>query len=321
MELDHEFTVPVPVDQTWSALLDVERVARCMPGATLDSTDGEEHTGRFKVRLGAMTITYRGTAALTEADEPARTITVKANGKEARGSGTASALFKARLTETDGATRVTIHTSLDVTGRPAQFGRTLLTEAAAKILTRFAKSLETELHPEPGPAPAPDTEAAPQPTAAPLPEPTTAPVTEPEPEGASQRADAGDAAQGAVAERLGEPDLGPEGVGGPATGSGGESGSEPAAEGGPEVEVVRGSDEGGVGEVGGTVSVPRPREGGQVAEGGVGFRAEPSVGEGSEGEDPQGRARARRAAPAVGALAALLAVRYLFRRRRGRHRR
>ncbi|HEX2312359.1 MAG TPA: SRPBCC family protein, partial [Thermomonospora sp.] len=147
MELDHEFTVPAPVDQAWSALLDAERVARAMPGATLDSTDGDTHTGRLRVRLGAMTITYRGTARLAGADKPARTLTVEAEGKEARGSGTASAVIRLRLTETDDGTHVAVHITLDVTGRPAQFGRPILAEAAAKLITRFTKSLTETLEP------------------------------------------------------------------------------------------------------------------------------------------------------------------------------
>lgn len=87
MELDHDFTVPVPVDQAWQVLLDVERVAACMPGATLDSAEGEEFAGRMKVKVGAMTITYRGTARIVSADESARVVTMEASGKEARGSG------------------------------------------------------------------------------------------------------------------------------------------------------------------------------------------------------------------------------------------
>ncbi|WP_255205519.1 SRPBCC family protein [Actinomadura sp. BRA 177] len=146
MELDHDFTVPVPVDQAWSVLLDVERVAACMPGATLDSVEGEEYSGRMKVKVGAMTITYRGTARIVSADESARVVTMEASAKEARGSGTASATVQARLHEQGGGTtRVTVHTKLNVTGRPAQFGRNILSEVGSKIISRFAKALATEL--------------------------------------------------------------------------------------------------------------------------------------------------------------------------------
>jgi carbon monoxide dehydrogenase subunit G len=145
MELDHDFTVPVPVDQAWQVLLDVERVAGCMPGATLDSVEGEEFAGRMKVKVGAMTITYRGTARIVSADESSHVVTMEASGKEARGSGTAAATVQARLHEEDGTTRVTVHTKLNVTGRPAQFGRNILSEVGSKVIDRFAKSLAAEL--------------------------------------------------------------------------------------------------------------------------------------------------------------------------------
>ncbi|WP_433464635.1 SRPBCC family protein [Spirillospora sp. CA-128828] len=164
MELDHDFTVPVPVDQAWSVLLDVERVAACMPGATLDGVEGEEYSGRMKVKVGAMTITYRGTARIVSADESSRVVTMEASGKEARGSGTAAATVQATLHPQDGTTRVTVHTKLNVTGRPAQFGRNILSEVGSKIIARFAKALATELESPGAAAPA---ETAPAPAAAP----------------------------------------------------------------------------------------------------------------------------------------------------------
>src|SRR4051794_32603547 len=145
MELDHEFTVPVPVDQAWPVLLDVERIAPCMPGATLESIDGDEFTGRLKVRLGAMTITYKGSARIAAKDEHTRTVTIEGSGKDARGSGTASATVQAQLHDEDGQTRVTVHTKLNVTGRPAQFGRGILSEVGGKLISRFAGSLADEL--------------------------------------------------------------------------------------------------------------------------------------------------------------------------------
>ncbi|WP_173098633.1 SRPBCC family protein [Actinomadura verrucosospora] len=179
MELDHEFTVPVPVDQAWSVLLDVERVASCMPGATLDSVDGDEYAGRMKVKVGAMTITYRGTAHIVAADESSQTVTMEAAAKEARGSGTASATVQARLhQQDDGTTRVTVRTKLNVTGRPAQFGRNILSEVGSKIIARFAKALAAELE-SPAEPEAPVAEAAVAETVA-----AEAPVQEvmPEPE-------------------------------------------------------------------------------------------------------------------------------------------
>jgi carbon monoxide dehydrogenase subunit G len=186
MELDHEFTVPVPVDRAWSVLLDVERVASCMPGATLDSVDGDEYAGRMKVKVGAMTITYRGTARIVAADESSRTVTMEAAAKEARGSGTASATVQAKLhQQDDGTTLVSVRTKLNVTGRPAQFGRNILSEVGSKIIARFAKALAAELEApaEPEAPQAPASEAA-EAAAAAAPTAPTAPAQEaaPEPE-------------------------------------------------------------------------------------------------------------------------------------------
>jgi carbon monoxide dehydrogenase subunit G len=152
MELEHDFTVPVPVDQAWQVLLDIERIAPCMPGATLDSIEGDEFTGALKVKLGAMTITYKGSARIASRDETARTVTIEGMGKESRGSGTASASVEAHLTDEDGQTRVTVHTKLNVTGRPAQFGRNILAEVGGKVISRFADNLAAELAREESPA-------------------------------------------------------------------------------------------------------------------------------------------------------------------------
>jgi carbon monoxide dehydrogenase subunit G len=146
MELDHDFTIPVPVGRAWPMLLDVERVAPCVPGATLDSIDGDELIGRLKVKLGAMTITYKGAARIVTADESTRTVTIEGSAKEARGSGTASVTVQARLSApTAESTQVSVHTKLNVTGRPAQFGRNILSEVGGKLIARFAKALSEEL--------------------------------------------------------------------------------------------------------------------------------------------------------------------------------
>jgi carbon monoxide dehydrogenase subunit G len=162
MELDHEFTVPVPVDHAWAVLLDVERVAPCMPGATLDSIDGDEFTGRLKVKLGAMTITYKGAARIAAKDEASHTVTMEGTGKESRGAGTASATVQAQLHDEGDSTRVTVHTKLNVTGRPAQFGRNILSEVGGKLIGRFADGLHEEIQrseqagPEEAPAAGPE---------------------------------------------------------------------------------------------------------------------------------------------------------------------
>jgi uncharacterized protein len=141
MELDHSFTVPVPPDRAWDVLLDVERIAPCMPGATVEEFDGEVVTGRIKVKVGPVSLTYRGTAKFTERDPDARIVVVDASGKETRGAGTASAAVRATLEPSGDGTQVFIHTTMNVTGRPAQFGRGVIAEVGGKLVEKFADNL------------------------------------------------------------------------------------------------------------------------------------------------------------------------------------
>ncbi|WP_248965906.1 SRPBCC family protein [Sphaerisporangium perillae] len=163
MRFEHEFTVPVPIEQAWSVLLDVERVAPCLPGATLDTVDGDTFTGRMKVKVGPITVTYRGEASFQSVDKDAHTLSIKASGKEARGTGTAGAVVDAALAGEGGQTRVKVETSFNVTGRPAQFGRGVMAEVGAKLIDRFAANLAALLResPEEVPAAALSEEAAP----------------------------------------------------------------------------------------------------------------------------------------------------------------
>jgi uncharacterized protein len=161
IELDNSFTVPVPPEQAWDVLLDVERIAPCMPGASVTSVEGDEVQGQVKVKLGPLSLTYKGTAKFTEKDEASRTIAIEATGKETRGAGTASANVQAILKPGDaaGSTLVSIHTSLNVTGRPAQFGRSLLPEVSGKLIAQFATNLEAMITAD-NPAAAPEADAA-----------------------------------------------------------------------------------------------------------------------------------------------------------------
>jgi carbon monoxide dehydrogenase subunit G len=141
MELEHSFTVPVSEDRAWEVLMDVERVAPCMPGASLDSVDGDEIKGRIKVKVGPIAMTYAGTARFTERDPQAHVITLEASGKETRGAGTASATVRSTLQEQGAQTHVIVHTTLNVTGRPAQFGRGVMAEVGGKLIGIFASNL------------------------------------------------------------------------------------------------------------------------------------------------------------------------------------
>jgi carbon monoxide dehydrogenase subunit G len=161
MNLENEFTVPVPVDEAWQVLLDVERVAPCMPGATLTSVDGDDFTGTVKVKVGPITVTYKGEAKFLSKDDATHTAVIEAKGKESRGSGTAGATVTATLVDDGGRTKVRVVTDLNVTGRPAQFGRGVMAEVAAKLIDQFAKCLEDEINaPAAAPAPAKKTTPA-----------------------------------------------------------------------------------------------------------------------------------------------------------------
>jgi carbon monoxide dehydrogenase subunit G len=145
MELEHSFSVPVPVERAWDVLLNVERVAPCMPGATLDSVEGDNITGRIKVKVGPITMTYAGTAKFTERDRDGGVMTLEASGKETRGAGTASASVRSQLTPDGDRTLVTVHTTLSVTGKPAQFGRGVMTEVGGRLIGIFADNLAAML--------------------------------------------------------------------------------------------------------------------------------------------------------------------------------
>jgi uncharacterized protein len=145
MDFEHSFTIPVPPAMAWDALLDVERVAPCMPGASVDKVDGDDISGRVRVKVGPITMTYAGRARFIDRDPEARTVTIEASGKEARGTGTASATVHAALNGEDGKTTVTMSTTLHVTGRPAQIGRGVLADVSGKLVERFAANLAAQL--------------------------------------------------------------------------------------------------------------------------------------------------------------------------------
>jgi carbon monoxide dehydrogenase subunit G len=145
VQLENSFTVPVPVDEAWRVLLDIERIAPCMPGAALDSVDGDDFTGRVKVKLGPINLTYQGKASFIEKDEAAHKAVIDARGKDQRGNGTAAAVVTARLKAEGSITRVDVLTDLNITGRPAQFGRGVMTDVGNKLLGQFADKLAAQL--------------------------------------------------------------------------------------------------------------------------------------------------------------------------------
>ena len=215
MKIEDQFRVDVPVEEAWKVLLDVERIAPCMPGAQLQEIEGDEYRGIVKVKVGPITAQYKGAARIVEADEAARRIVLKGEGRDTRGQGNASATVTVTLAADGQGTTVDVDTDLNITGKVAQFGRGVMADVSAKLLAQFVASLEADVlrgGPETGPT-------APEPAAAPAPGPTdeaasgstggtTAP-TEPA-TGGIRRIDAPevapvdlmDAAGGAVAKRL-----------------------------------------------------------------------------------------------------------------------
>lgn len=145
MQLNSSFKVPVPVDEAWRVMLDYPRLARCMPGATVTGVHGDDVVGQVKVKLGPVSITYQGKVTFAAKDERRHRIVASAAGREVRGSGTASAQVTAVMTDAGGATEVTVSTDLNITGKPAQFGRSVVAEVSERLIGQFAENLAREL--------------------------------------------------------------------------------------------------------------------------------------------------------------------------------
>jgi len=142
LKLENEFVVTSPVEPTWKTLLNLERVAGCLPGATIEPGEEEgTYNGSMRVKLGPVSMNYKGTARLESVDGSAYTAVFAVQGKETRGQGSAMATIRNQLVEENGSTRVLVETELSVTGRPAQFGRGIMQDVAASILSDFAKRL------------------------------------------------------------------------------------------------------------------------------------------------------------------------------------
>ncbi len=142
MELSNEFEVPVPLDQAWDVLTDIERIAPCLPGAQLQEVEGEEYRGIVKVKVGPITAQYKGVARLVEKDDAGHRALLQASGRDTRGAGNASADIRAELVAQGDVTHVSLVTDLTITGKVAQFGRGVLADVSAKLLDQFVANLE-----------------------------------------------------------------------------------------------------------------------------------------------------------------------------------
>src|SRR3712207_845939 len=126
-------------------MLDLERVAPCLPGAAIQGSEDDEYQGTMKVKIGPITANYKGTVKVEEADEENHRAVMQATGRDARGQGTASATIVSTLQEEGDDTRVRVETDMKLTGRAAQFGRGIAQDVATKMLTQFAECLEREI--------------------------------------------------------------------------------------------------------------------------------------------------------------------------------
>jgi hypothetical protein len=145
VELNHDFSVSVPIERAWSVLTDLERIAPCMPGAQLLEVDGDEYRGVVKVKVGPITAQYKGTARIVDIDPNEHRVVLRAEGREARGQGNAAATVTAILGEGPSGTDVHVTTELEISGKVAQFGRGALVEVSKKLLDQFVRELEANV--------------------------------------------------------------------------------------------------------------------------------------------------------------------------------
>ena len=155
MDLNHDFTVPVPVADAWRILTDVERIAPCLPGAELQEVEGDTYRGVVKVKVGPIQAQFKGQASFVERDDNAHKAVLKGEGRDTGGKGNASALITAQLTaESDSSTKVVVTTDLSITGKVAQFGRGAMADVSDKLLGQFVENLNQLIASQPASSPA-----------------------------------------------------------------------------------------------------------------------------------------------------------------------
>jgi carbon monoxide dehydrogenase subunit G len=168
MDLNHQFEVPVPVEEAWKILTDVERIAPCLPGAELQEVEGDTYRGVVKVKVGPIQAQFKGQASFVERDDSAHKAVLKGEGRDTGGQGNASAVITAQLSALSPTnTECKVHTDLSITGKVAQFGRGAMADISEKILAQFVVNLNELIATQPSSSTAPAEVAA----------PTTAPVS------------------------------------------------------------------------------------------------------------------------------------------------
>ncbi|MDG2427392.1 MAG: SRPBCC family protein [Acidimicrobiales bacterium] len=149
MELNNEFDVSAPIDQVWAVLTDVERIAPCLPGAQLQEIEGDEFRGAVKIKVGPITAQYKGAASFVERNDNSYRAVLRAEGRDTRGAGNASADITAQLEATTEGTKVSVITDLTVTGKVAQFGRGVMADVSKKLMAQFADNLSELISSDP----------------------------------------------------------------------------------------------------------------------------------------------------------------------------
>ena len=177
MDLNHEFTVNVPVAEAWAILTDLERIAPCLPGAQLTEIEGDTYRGQVKIKVGPILAQFKGQASFVSRDDVAHKATLKGEGRDTTGKGNASAMITAELTSvTPTSTKCTVHTDLSISGKVAQFGRGALADVSDKLLAQFSENLNQLI----SAAPAPSAPVVAETTPAPSEQPTIRKIDGPE---------------------------------------------------------------------------------------------------------------------------------------------
>ncbi len=149
MDLHNTFEVPLPPDQAWRVLLDIARIAPCMPGAELtEVVDATTYKGKVSVKLGPVALAFAGAARFEETDASSHRAKVSAQGTDAKGRGGASANVTFRLEPAGAGCKVLVDTTLNLSGSIAQYGRGtgMIQSVATQLIGQFAKNLEAELN-------------------------------------------------------------------------------------------------------------------------------------------------------------------------------
>ena len=170
MDLNHQFTVNVPIAESWVILTDLERIAPCLPGAQLTEVEGDTYRGQVKIKVGPILAQFKGQASFVSRDDVAHKATLKGEGRDTTGKGNASALITAELTSVSPtSTTCTVHTDLTISGKVAQFGRGALADVSDKLLAQFSENLNQLITSAPSTSTPTTAAAAPTETAAPAP--------------------------------------------------------------------------------------------------------------------------------------------------------